>query len=251
MSLIDETLRVALSDIYYFKRNFILLTVTTLVTPLLYMFAFGYGVGNSVSEMEGVSYIAFIIPGVVAINTMTSSFNTISHKLMIQKKFYESFDEMLLCPVSKSALILGKTILGIIKGMISGTILILLGYVMTSDLIISPQLFGMMLLSCFIFSLLGVAAGITLPDLPWTDAFNSFVILPMTFLCGTMFSLSEVPQWAQWVADIIWALPLTHTSTCIRAIALGWDFPWVSFIVLVIYGIAFYVIAWLILNRNK
>ena len=248
MGLIDETFRVALSDLYYFKRNFILLTVTSLVTPLLYMFAFGYGVGNSVDEMEGVSYIAFIIPGVVAINTMTSSFNTISHKLMIQKRFYESFDEMLLCPVSKSALILGKTILGILKGMICGTILIIMGYVMTSDLIISPQLFALMLMSCFIFSLLGVAAGIVLPDLPWTDMFNSFIILPMTFLCGTMFTLSAVPEI---VADIIWALPLTHTSTCIRAVALGWDFPWVSFCVLIAYGIAFYIIAWAALNRNK
>ena len=248
MSLIDETFRVALSDLYYFKRNFILLTVTSLVTPLLYMFAFGFGVGSSVDEMEGVAYIAFIIPGVVAINTMTSSFNTISHKLMVQKRFYESFDEMLLCPVSKSALILGKCILGIIKGSICGTILLLMGHFMSPDLIITPQLFGMMILSCFIFSLLGVAAGVVLPDLAWTDMFNSFVILPMTFVCGTMFTLSAVPEW---VANIIWALPLTHTSACIRAIALGWDFPWVSFIVLMIYGAAFFILSWLALSRNK
>ena len=248
MALIDETFRVALSDLYYFKRNFILLTVTSLVTPLLYMFAFGFGVGSSVDEMEGVAYIAFIIPGVVAINTMTSSFNTISHKLMVQKRFYESFDEMLLCPVSKSALILGKCILGIIKGSICGTILLVMGHFMSPDLIITPQLFGMMILSCFIFSLLGVAAGVVLPDLPWTDMFNSFVILPMTFVCGTMFTLSAVPDW---VANIIWALPLTHTSACIRAIALGWDFPWVSFIVLMIYGVAFFILSWLALSRNK
>ena len=248
MALLDETFRVALSDLYYFRRNALILTVTSLVTPLLYMFAFGFGVGSSVTEMEGVTYVAFIIPGVVAINTMTSSFNTISHKLMVQKRFYESFDEMLLCPVSKSALILGKCILGVLKGMICGTILIIMGYMMTSDLIISPQLFGMMILSCFIFSLLGVTAGVVLPDLAWTDMFNSFVILPMTFLCGTMFTLSAVPNW---VAAIIWALPLTHTSECIRSIALGWDFPWVSFIVLIAYGIAFYVIAWFALSRNK
>ena len=86
MSLIDETFRVALSDLYYFKRNFILLTVTSLVTPLLYMFAFGFGVGSSVDEMEGVAYIAFIIPGVVAINTMTSSFSTISPESAYSKK---------------------------------------------------------------------------------------------------------------------------------------------------------------------
>jgi len=248
MGLIDETFRVALSDLYYFKRNIIILTLTSLVTPLLYMLAFGFGVGSSVEEMDGVSYIAFIIPGVVAINTMTSSFSTISHKLMVQKRFYESFDEMLLCPVSKSALILGKCILGVLKGSICGVILLALGYLMTSDLIISPQLFGMMILSCLIFSLLGVAAGVVLPDLAWTDLFNSFVILPMTFLCGTMFSLSSVPQI---VADIIWVLPLTHTSACIRAIALGRDFPWVSFVVLMIYGTFFFILSWLALNRNK
>ena len=212
------------------------------------MLAFGFGVGSSVEEMDGVSYIAFIIPGVVAINTMTSSFSTISHKLMVQKRFYESFDEMLLCPVSKSALILGKCILGVLKGSICGVILLALGYLMTSDLIISPQLFGMMILSCLIFSLLGVAAGVVLPDLAWTDLFNSFVILPMTFLCGTMFSLSSVPQI---VADIIWVLPLTHTSACIRAIALGRDFPWISFVVLMIYGTFFFILSWLALNRNK
>ena len=248
MSLLDETFRVALSDLYYFKRNFLLLTVTSLVTPLLYMFAFGFGVGKSVGEMEGVAYVAFIIPGVVAINTMTSSFSTISHKLMVQKRFYESFDEMLLCPVSKSALILGKCILGILKGSICGIILLLLGHMMSSDLMITPQLIGMMLLSCLIFSLLGVAAGVVLPDLAWTDMFNSFVILPMTFLCGTMFALSAVPEL---VADIIWALPLTHTSACIRAIALGWEFPWISFAVLVLYGIIFFMLSWLALNRNK
>ena len=248
MSLIDETFRVALSDLYYFKRNFILLTATSLVTPLLYMFAFGFGVGSSVTEMAGVAYVAFIIPGVVAINTMTSSFNTISHKLMVQKRFYESFDEMLLCPVSKSALILGKCILGVLKGAICGTILLILGHMMSSDLMITPMLFLMMLMSCFIFSLLGVAAGVVLPDLAWTDMFNSFIILPMTFLCGTMFSLDKVPQI---VADIIWVLPLTHISECIRAIALGWDFPWVSFAVLIAYGAAFFALSWIALSRNK
>jgi len=248
MSLIDETFRVALSDMYYYKRNFFLLTATALVTPLLYMFAFGLGVGSSVSEMEGVSYIAFIVPGVVAINTMTSSFTTISHKLMIQKRFYESFDEMLLCPISKSALILGKCMLGVVKGAVSGTVLLILGSVMSPDLMITPQLIIMMLLSCFIFSLMGVMAGIIMPDFPQAEAFNNFIILPMTFLCGTMFTLSAVPEI---VADIIWALPLTHTSACLRSIGLGWEFPWVSLIVLAIYGTVFFAISWYALNRKK
>ena len=251
MSLIGDVKLVCLSDMYYLKRNIFVLVATSLVTPLLYLVAFGWGLGDGVTmEYDGrdYSYIAYMIPGTVALTSLTAGFTTVSNKLMIQRKFYESFDEMMLCPVTKSSIILGKAVLGIIKSMLCSFFMLALGCLLTDDMSVTPALVATVATSCVVFSLLGVAAGMNVRDLPHMNAINSFVILPMTFLCGTMFTLSAVPEW---VADIIWALPLTHTSTCIRAIALGWDFPWVSFIVLVIYGIAFYIIAWLALNRNK
>ena len=246
MSVLGETCRVALADFYYFRRNCLLLLVTSMVTPLLYMLAFGYGLGQGVI-MEGVDYIAFMIPGVISLTTLTSTFDTVSHKIMVQKRFYESFDEMLLCPVSKTSIIFGKALLGVVKGMMCGTILVAMGMMFTSDLHITVQLFLLMLASCFVFSILGVAAGVIVQDLAHMSLFTTFVILPMTFLCGTMFSLDALPQALATVIDI---LPLSQTSACIRAVALDWAFPWMSLALLAVYGVIFYLLAHFALNRN-
>ncbi len=246
MSLLRESYNVALSDLYYLKRNLPILMATSLVTPVLYLVAFGYGLGKDIT-MEGVSYMAFMIPGVVALTTVTSSFTTVANKLMVQKRFYESFDEMLLCPITKTSMILGKSVLGTIKSMMCGLLMLLLGYFLTDDLQITPALIGCMLLSCFVFSLLGVAAGMIVSDLPHMNLFNSFVILPMTFLCGTMFSLDALPEL---VKDVIYVLPLTHTSECLRAAALGWDFPWISLAILACYGLLFYGLAMFSLRKS-
>ena len=214
MSVLGETCRVALADFYYFRRNCLLLLVTSMVTPLLYMLAFGYGLGQGVI-MEGVDYIAFMIPGVISLTTLTSTFDTVSHKIMVQKRFYESFDEMLLCPVSKTSIIFGKALLGVVKGMMCGTILVAMGMMFTSDLHITVQLFLLMLASCFVFSILGVAAGVIVQDLAHMSL-----------------------------------LPLSQTSACIRAVALDWAFPWTSLALLAVYGAIFYLLAHFALSRN-
>lgn len=246
MGLIKETLCVSLSDFYYFKRNFLLLLATSMVTPLLYMLAFGYGLGRGIT-MDGVDYIAFMIPGIISLTTLSSTFDTVSHKIMVQKRFYESFDEMLLCPISKSSIIFGRSLLGVVKGMMCGTIITVLGLFFSSDFHVSVWFFLMMLLSCFVFSLLGVAAGVMVKDLAHMSLFTTFIILPMTFLCGTMFSMDTLPEAIRWFIDI---LPLSQTSDCIRALALQWDFPYMSFALLIAYGIVFYLLALFFIDRD-
>ncbi|MCH3978375.1 MAG: ABC transporter permease [Candidatus Methanomethylophilus sp.] len=251
MTLIGDIFRVALPDMYYLRRNILVLLATSIVTPLLYLVAFGYGLGNGITmeaDGETFEYIAYMVPGVVALTTVTSSFTTVSNKLMIQKRFYESFDEMLLCPITKTSLVLGKSVLGIVKSALCGSIMLALGCCLSGDMHITAGLIGCMLLSCMTFSLLGVAAGMIIPDLPSMNLFNSFVILPMTFLCGTMFSIDSLPDAA---ADIIWCLPLTHTSECLRACALGLDFPWISLAVLIAYAVAFYLLGMFALRKSE
>ncbi len=248
MSLLDDTVRVAMSDLYYMRRNAWVLIATSLVTPLLYFVAFGLGLGGAGVEMEGYGYVAFMIPGVVALTTLTSSFTTIANKLMIQKRFYESFDELMLCPISKSSIILGKAVLGVVKGSLCGLLLTVLGHFLSGDMQISVWLILMVILSTFVFSMLGVAAGMIVKDLPRMNAFNSFVILPMTFLCGTMFSLRAMPDAVRYVIE---ALPLTHATECIRALALGTEFPWPSLLAMVLFGVAFYLIAQYALRRSN
>ncbi|MBO5600427.1 MAG: ABC transporter permease [Candidatus Methanomethylophilus sp.] len=240
-NILSETFRVAYGDLCYMKRNAIQVMVSSLVGPLLYLIAFGYGMRSGDS-----GYIAYVIPGIVAISSMNSGFSSSSQKILIQRLFHSSFDELILCPMHTTSIIFGKALLGVVKGMMCGTILVIMGMAFTSDMHITVQLFLLMLASCFVFSLLGVAAGVIVEDLAHMSLFTTFVILPMTFLCGTMFSLDALPSALATVIDL---LPLSQTSACIRAVALDWAFPWISLGLLAVYGVVFYLLAHVALSR--
>ena len=245
---IDGAFRVALADLYYLKRNLLIVLITILVLPLLYFISFAYGLGSTVDNTDGVTYIAFVIPGIVSLSTLSSCFSTTANKIMLQRRFYSSFDEVTLCPVSSSSIVLGKTILGIIRGLLCAAILMILGLLMTDDFSVTPMLLFTVFVSCLTYSLLGVVAGFMVKGPPTFNLFNSLVILPMTFLCGTVFSVSMMPEFLQ---NVIWFLPLTHTTECIRSASLGWEFPWVSLLIVLIYGTVFFLISRYLLEKGK
>jgi ABC-type multidrug transport system permease subunit len=69
------------------------------------------------------------------------------------------------------------------------------------------------------------------------NTFSNLVILPMTFLCGTFFALNDLPDA---VKVVLYALPLTQSSECLRATALGQSFPWLLLTVLLAFGALFF-----------
>lgn len=76
--------------------------------------------------------------------------------------------------------------------------------------------------------------------------FSSLVLLPMTFLGSTFFSLGQLPE-ALKVA--LYIIPLTHSSQCLRAVTLGQPFPWLSLLAIVGFGLAFFPGCTLVLRR--
>ncbi|MDI9644147.1 MAG: ABC transporter permease [Candidatus Verstraetearchaeota archaeon] len=211
--------------------------VTSLVQPLLYLVAFGYGLGGGVRIGE-VSYLAFVIPGIVALTSFSTSFNGAASKLQIDRFFYKSFDELLISPVSLYSIVAGKTLIGTLRGSISSIAILLVGMFLMPTLEVSPLFLLALFVSCFVFSLFGVFIALVIDSHHGMSTFNNLVILPMTFLCGTFFSLNELPEPAK-VA--LYILPLTHASQSLRAAALGYPFPWLSLLVLAGFGIAFFV----------
>ena len=247
-NILGDALRVSLGDLFYFKRNFATIMITILVTPLLYYLSFCYGLGSSVSTTEGVSYVAFVIPGVMALSTLTSCFNSIANKVLVQRVYYSSFDEVILCPIAPSAVILGKALIGFIRGMIGCMILLLIGYIMSPDMHVNALLILCIALSCLVFSLFGVLAGFISSGLNVVSLITGVVVVPMTFLCGTVFSVSSMPTAIQYLISV---MPLTHSVSCIRSAALGWEFPIVSASVLILFGILFFAISYYVLIKGK
>ncbi len=238
----SEIFRVAYGDLCYMKHNLIQTMVSTLVGPLLYLLAFGYGMRAGDSE-----YIAYVIPGIVAISSMNSGFSSSSQKIVIQRLFHSSFDELILCPMHTTSIIFGKCIMGIIRGLVGGLIIIGLGMMLTSGLHVTIWLILAMLLSSVMFSLLGVAAGLLAGSTPTLMMFNSIIILPMSFMCGTLFDIDSLPSF---VADIVWVLPLSHTSAIMRATATCTSFDPISIVIVLIYVAVFYTICHVVIRKK-
>lgn len=246
-NILKDSYSVAYADLCFLKRNFIATFISSLVAPILYLVAFGYGMRVGTTE-GGVDYIAYVIPGIIAISSMTAGFATTSQKILIQRLFHSSFDEMILSPVNISSIVIGKSIIGMIRGLMGTSIMLILGFFLTPDIFITPMLLILMIFSCFTFSLLGVMAGLVAKSSQTLNMISNLVILPMTFMCGTLFSIDALPEL---VSKVIWVLPLTHASEMIRSAALGWGTAWISIAVMLIYMAAFFLIDYYIIRKGK
>ncbi len=251
IAFLRQVYYVAWGDLMFMKHNFWNILVMSVMSPILYLVAFGFGLRTGETSI-GVSYVAFVIPGIAALSSLSSSFSSTSTRMNVQRLYYRSFDEMMMCPLSLSAIVLGKCTLGLVRGLIASGLIYILGLCLPQapELVASPMVAVCIVLSCVVFSLLGMAAALIAKSHQSMATFNSLVILPMTFLCGTFFSVSDLNIVFQ---AILYCLPLTHASECIRAAALPdyLDFPWVSLVVLIAFGVAFFALDhWLLKTRK-
>lgn len=247
LETLRDTYTVVWVDLKYLSRNLLKTLALTLIAPVLYLLAFGYGLGRG-TNIEGFSYIEFVIPGILALTAMTTAFNTSGLKLHVDRLFYKCFDETLMSPVSAFSIVMGKTLIGVLRGLLSSAAL-LLACLVFSPLHSVTLLFPLSLVAtCFVFSFLGVIIALLAKTHQDMTLFMSLVILPMAFLSGTFFSLSQVPK----ALSIILSLsPLTHACLCLRASALGQPFPWFSFLILTCFGTAFFILCFVALKRSS
>lgn len=245
--VLDETYRVAWGDLVYIKENLPEVLITSLVGPLLYLLAFGFGIGGSIAEDQD-AYMAYIVPGIVALTTLSATFSTVSMKILVQRLFYMSFDELLLCPVHISAIVLGKCTSGVVRALISCSVLIVVGHLISPSVEIDPGAFLVVIFAALTFSLLGLLAGMLTNKSQRLNMFSALVIVPMTFLCGTLFNTDVLPSVASWV---VYALPLTHVSNLMRGLMLYNDIPLDSIVILAAYFAGFFAICWWMIKTNR
>jgi ABC-2 type transport system permease protein len=247
MALLSDVYAILWVDLRLLKRQWLRTLATSLVNPLLYLVAFGYGLGRGIS-FEGYSYLEFVMPGIIALTAMTSSYNGASSKLHVDRLFYKCFDEYLMAPVSFVSIVIGKTLVGVIRGLISTLTILVVGYALAPEMMVSPLFLTAMVISCAVFACFGVLTALTVKSHQDMGTISTLVILPMTFLSGTFFSLNSLPTF---VKTVLYVLPLTHSSLCLRASALGQPFPWPSLAVLTTYGLAFLVACLMVLKKTS
>ncbi len=219
---------------------------SSLVMPVLYLVTFGWGLGRGLS-VSGARYLDFVLPGILALSAMNNSFSPVSTSLNISKLYTKTLEEVLVSPVSHWDIVLGRSLTGLVRGLFSSLMILLVGVASGGHLQLSLQFFFVLALTSFCFGAAGVAAAMTAQTHEDMANFNSFFIIPMSFLAGTFFSPDRLPEPFK---SLILVYPLTHASILLRTLASGEEPSLVFLCVLGAYSGLFFYFAGKIVQRR-
>lgn len=170
----------------------------TILGPLLetylYISVFGAALGSRISELDGVSYIVFIIPGLLLMSMSINAFSNNSASLL-QQKIQHAIDDQLASPVSNTALMAAFTLGGLIRGAIITTITFITAYFLIDLPVANPLLLiGSLLLCGTFFASLGVLVGLRSETFDSISFYQTFILQPLIFLGGVFYSVKLLPE---------------------------------------------------------
>lgn len=208
------------------QRNFTVYTklykssiALNFVEPVLYLLALGFGLGAFVKEINGVPYINFIAPGIIASSSMFAAIYECTYGTYVRMTYQKTFDAILATPVNLNDLVAGELMWGATKSVLYGTIIMivisLFGLVDSPALILAiPVLF----LSGLIFAEVSLIAVATVPGIDTFNYFYTLLMTPMFLFSGIFFPLDNLPPV---VAKIAFFTPLYHLVNICRSFSSG------------------------------
>lgn len=227
------------------QRNFTVYTklyksslALNFVEPVLYLAALGLGLGAFVKEVEGIPYINFIAPGIIASSAMFATAYECTYGTYVRMFYQKTFDAILATPVNIDDLIAGELIWGASKSMLYGTII--MAVISAFGLVSSPLILAaipVLFFSGLIFAEISVMFVAIVPGI---DSFNYFYTLfmtPMFLFSGIFFPVDTLPPLVQKIAFFT---PLYHLVNVCRSAALGklqdslWDIAWLFVVAIIL-----------------
>ena len=221
------------------RKKWVKFLAGSLVMPCLYLVTFGWGLGRDV-RVQGLDYLTFVLPGIIALSAMNNSFSGVAVTLNISKLYYRTIEEILVAPVGPVSLALGRVLAGCFKGLFSAGLLMGISLLLHARLHYGPAFLAVLFATCFVFASLGVLAAMLARSHEDMTNFTNFVILPMAFLSGTFFPPDRLPRF---FAGLVRLYPLTHAAVALRALGTGQAAPlgsaaWVAAWAVVLFGLA-------------
>ena len=224
-------------------KKFIL---SRLVTPVLYLVAFGWGLGRSITPESG-TYLDFLVPGIIALNTMNVSYMS-AITVHAEKIYHKSLENYLSAPIEPAAFVTGKILSAVIRAFISTALILVIAVLFNAqlnflaDVLAVTEFCTVIFLNSAIFAAVGFCAAMYVKTFEELSQVNTYFLMPMSFLCGTFFSTSQLPDAVRIFIEI---LPLTHTSEMLRH---GINFT--SLAVLILYALILTKISCNAFNRQ-
>jgi ABC-2 type transport system permease protein len=198
--------------------------VTSLAQPLLFLFVFGSGLAPAMSGLGGgsLSFTEFMFPGILGMTVLfTSIFSAVS---IVWDREFGFLKEVMVAPVSRAAVALGKVAGGSTVAMFQALIVLvlapLIGIKLTWDQLLI--LVGLMLLLAAMMTSFGILIAARQRTMEGFQMIMQFLLMPMFFLSGALFPLRSVPLWMTWLSRID---PVTYGVDPLRQVALRASIP--------------------------
>lgn len=188
----------AVASIYRFEMARFFRTITqSLVSPVLstslYFVVFGTAIGSRIQEVEGVSYGAFIVPGLIMLSVMTQATSNASFGIYFPK-FIGTIYELLSAPVNFLEITLGYVGAAATKALFIGVIILITAFFFVDITIAHPfAMLAFLVLTCVSFSLLGFIIGIWAGNFEQLQLIPLLIITPLVFLGGSFYSVTMLP----------------------------------------------------------
>ena len=173
--------------------------ISPVISTSLYFVVFGAAIGSRIDEVEGVSYGAFIVPGLIMLSVITQSISNASFGIYFPK-FIGTVFELLSAPVNFIEIVLGYVGAAATKALFIGVVILLTANLFVDITIAHPAAMVLFLvLTCLSFSLLGFIIGIWASNFEQLQLVPLLIVTPLIFLGGSFYSISMLPPFWQTV----------------------------------------------------
>ncbi|GAA0368869.1 ABC transporter permease [Alkalibacterium iburiense] len=240
----------AVKETNRYLRIWVQTLVPPVITTSLYFVIFGNLIGGRIGEMEGFSYMEFIVPGLIMMSVITSSYSNVSSSFFSQK-FQKNIEELLIAPVPTHIIMWGFVIGGLGRSILVGTLVSIISLFFVPLQVYSWSVVILtLLMTSILFSLAGLLNGIFAQSFDDVSIVPTFVLQPLTYLGGVFYAISMLPPFWQAVSRVN---PIVYMISGFRFGFLGViDVPIVfSILILILFIIVLYSIDWYLIEKGR
>ena len=191
----------------------------SVVRSVVWLFALGLGLRQSFVPVSGMSYTQFIFPGVIAMSLIFASLQ--SAISVIWDREFGFLKEVMVAPIPRSSLVLGKALGGASTATLQGIVVMVMaplaGVGLTVESVVAAVL--LMFLTSVAMTSLGLLIAVRMTDFEGFGSIQNMVVMPMFLLSGAMFPTNGVPLWLK---AFLVVNPLTYGVDCIRGVLLNY-----------------------------
>ncbi len=181
--------------------RFLRIWTQTLLPPVinqsLYFVIFGAFIGSQIRNIEGIQYMAFIVPGLIMMAVINSSFSNVVSSFF-GSKFQRNIEELMVSPTPNWVIISGYTMGGVVRGILVGAIVYLISAFFTHPVVYNIFIVALFVfLTAVVFSLGGLINAIFATKFDDISIFPTFVLTPLTYFGGVFYSIKDLPPFWQ------------------------------------------------------